>query len=185
MATPFALDSTSLVALPRQSLAALRNALLRDLGGTYAAYLQEAGSAGGNPLYAAFDGWLAARGRSAERIGYAEFQQLAAEFFKETGWGSLEIGTLNDAVITLDSADWAEADPSLNIGFSACYYSMGLFADLFGHVADAPLTCYEVECRSNGAPRCRFLLGNAAVIKKVYERVAEGGDYMAAVDGVA
>jgi len=185
MASNFALASTPLVALPRQSLAALRSALMRDLGGGYATYLQEAGYAGGDAIFASFREWLAARGGSAEGVGFAEFQGLAAEFFRDTGWGTLEIGTLNDVVITLDSGDWAEADPTLNIGFPACYYSMGLLADFFGRMADAPLACYEVECRSNGAARCRFLLGSAEVIGQVYQRMSEGVSYEAAVAEMA
>ena len=51
---------------------------------------------------------------------------------------------------------------------------MGLLADFFERVADAPLACYEVECRSNGASRCRFLLGSADVIGQVYTRMSEG-----------
>lgn len=185
MATNFALASTPLVALPRQSLAALRSALMRDLGGGYATYLQEAGYAGGDAIFASFREWLAARGGNAEGVGFAEFQGLAAEFFRDTGWGTLEIGTLNDVVITLDSTDWAEADPTLNIGFPACYYSMGLLADFFGRMAEAPLACYEVECRSNGAARCRFLLGSAEVIGQVYQRMTEGVGYEAAVAELA
>ncbi|MFA6168206.1 MAG: V4R domain-containing protein [Gemmatimonadaceae bacterium] len=185
MATNFALASTPLVALPRQSLAALRSALMRDLGGGFATYLQEAGYAGGDAIFTSFREWLAARGGNAEGVGFAEFQGLAAEFFRDTGWGTLEIGTLNDVVITLDSGDWAEADPTLNVGFPACYYSMGLLADFFGRMAEAPLACYEVECRSNGAARCRFLLGSAEVIGQVYQRMSEGVGYEAAVQELA
>ncbi len=181
MATNFALASTPLVALPRQSLAALRSALLRDLGGNFATYLQEAGFAGGDAVFASFREWLNTRGVNVDAVGLAEFQGRAAEFFRDTGWGTLEIGTLNDVVITLDSTDWAEADPSLNIGFPACYYSMGLLADFFGRLADAQLACYEVECRSNGAARCRFLLGSAEVIGQIYQRMSEGVGYELAV----
>src|SRR5512140_2926609 len=145
MSTNFALASTPLVALPRQSLAALRSALIRDLGGGYATYLQEAGYAGGDAVFSAFGEWLAARGGSADAVAFADFQRLAAEFFRDTGWGTLEVGNLNDVVITLDTTDWAEADPTLNIGFPACYYSMGLLADFLGRLAGAPLACYEVE----------------------------------------
>lgn len=185
MATNFALASTPLVALPRQSLAALRAALMRDLGGGFATYLQEAGYAGGDAIFASFREWLAARGGNADGVGFTEFQGLAADFFRDTGWGTLEIGTLNDVVITLDSRDWAEADSTLNIGFPACYYSMGLLADFFGRMAEAPLACYEVECRSNGAVRCRFLLGSAEVIGQVYQRMSEGVGYEAAVAELA
>jgi len=185
MATNFALASTPLVALPRQSLAALRGALMRDLGGGYATYLQEAGYAGGEAIFASFQEWLASLGISVEGVGYAEFQGLAAEFFRDTGWGSLAIGSLDDVVMTLDSSDWAEADPTLNIGFPACYYSMGLLADFFGRLAGSPLACYEVECRSNGAAHCRFLLGSAEVIGQIYQRMTEGVDYVTAVGELA
>lgn len=185
MATTYALASTPLLALPRQSLAALRTALMRDLGGGYATYLQEAGYAGGDAAFASFREWLSSRGGDADAVGFAEFQELAAEFFRDAGWGTLAIGTLSDVVVTLDSADWAEADPALNIGFPACYYSMGLLADFFGRVAEAPLACYEVECRSNGAERCRFLLGSAEVIGQVYQRMTEGVSYVDAVQELA
>ncbi len=185
MATNFALASTSLVALPRRSLAALRSALMRDLGGNFATYLQEAGYAGGDAVFASFREWLAARGGNADAVGFAEFQGLASEFFRDTGWGTLEIGQLNDVVITLDSTDWAEADPTLNIGFPACYYSMGLLGDFFGRVGGSQLACYEVECRSNGATRCRFLLGSSEVIGQVYQRMSEGADYLTAVQEMA
>jgi len=185
MATNFALASTPLVALPRQSLATLRTALIRDLGSGFATYLQEAGYAGGDAVHASFREWLSARGINADGMGFAEFQGLAAEFFGDTGWGTLAIGSLDDVVITLDTMDWAEADPALNIGFPACYYSMGLLADFFGRLAEAPLACYEVECRSNGAARCRFLLGSAEVIGQVYQRMTEGVDYLTAVRELA
>ena len=185
MATTFALASTPLVALPRQSLAALRGALMRDLGGGYATYLQEAGYAGGDAVFSSFRQWLASRGGDADAVGYAEFQGLASDFFRDAGWGTLEIGTLSDVVITLDSADWAEADSTLNIGFPACYYTMGMLADFFGRVAAEPMACYEVECRSNGASRCRFLLGSAEVIGQVYQRMSEGVDYLGAVNELA
>lgn len=181
MADNFALASSPLVALPRQSLAALRAALMRDLGGGYATYLQEAGYAGGDAIFASFREWLAARGANADGMGFVEFQELAAEFFRDTGWGTLEVGRLDDVVITLDANDWAEGNPTLNIGFPACYYSMGLLADFFGRMAEAPLACYEVECRSNGAERCRFLLGSAEVIGQVYQRMSEGASYADAV----
>lgn len=185
MANTFALGSTPLVALPRKSLTALRAALMRDLGGGYATYLQEAGYAGGDPVFSSFREWLASRGGNADSVSFAEFQGLAAEFFRDAGWGTLDIGALHDVVITLDSLDWAEADPSVSIGFPACYYTMGLLAEFFGRVAGAPLACYEVECRSNGASRCRFLLGSAEVIGRVYQRMTAGVDYLSAVNELA
>ena len=59
-----------------------------------------------------------------------------------------------------------------------------LFADFFGRIADTPLAVLEVECRSMGAPRCRFLVGNAAVMEHVYDEMGRGVDYEEAVGSV-
>jgi hypothetical protein len=72
---------------------------------------------------------------------------------------------------------WAEADPASAMPFPSCYYTAGMLADLFGRVADGPLQCLEVECRSNGAARCRWLLASPEVIAHVYQRLTEGVSY--------
>ena len=58
----FDLTGHQMVALSRPSLAALRTALIRDAGPAAAAYLQEAGYAGGETLFASFRHWLGPRG---------------------------------------------------------------------------------------------------------------------------
>ncbi len=183
---PVDLTASQLVAFPRLSLAALRAALLRDFGGNFATYLQEAGYAGGAPVFDAFREWLGAQGAPApEALDIDAFQAKATAFFAEAGWGSLSISALDGVAAAIDSSDWAEADPASAMPYPACYYSMGLFSDFFGRTADAPLAVLEVECRSNGAERCRFLVGSAEVIGRVYERVAEGVGYGDAVKELA
>jgi hypothetical protein len=59
-----------------------------------------------------------------------------------------------------------------------------MFADFFGRIADAPLAVLEVECRSMGAHRCRFLVGNAEVMEHVYDTMGRGSDYEAALGEV-
>ena len=76
---------------------------------------------------------------------------LATEFFRDAGWGSLTVGSLHDAVATLDSPDWGEAIAGAGMEHPCCHLSAGMFADFFGRVADAPLAVMEVECRSAGA----------------------------------
>jgi hypothetical protein len=56
-----------------------------------------------------------------------------------------------------------------------------MFADFFGRVADAPLAVMEVECRSSGSDRCRFLLGSTEVMTQVYDEMSRGADYTSAV----
>ena len=178
MPTTVDLAPSDLVALPRASLAALRAALARDLGGSFATYLQEAGYAGGESLFAAFRAWLVAEGHGdAESLDLAAFQVRATEFFRFTGWGSLVIAPLHDVVAEVDSQDWAEADPASGMPYPACHYTTGLLADFFGRTAAAPLAVLEVECRSSGSTRCRFLVGSAEVMGHLYDRMSLGVSY--------
>ncbi len=73
MAQSIGLNENALVAITRDSLSALRAALLRDVGPSAAALLQEAGYAGGAALFEAFGRWLSSRrlpapSRSPRRI---------------------------------------------------------------------------------------------------------------------
>jgi predicted hydrocarbon binding protein len=176
------LTESGMLAVTRDTLTALRSALMRDTGAAAAGYLQEAGYAGGQALFDAFRRWLAARGRGApESLSVDAFQREATDFFRHAGWGSLELGTIEDAVATLDSSDWGEADPGSGAELPTCHVSAGMFADFFGRLADAPLAVMEVECRSRGDGRCRFLLGSTDVMQRVYEGMAAGEEYDSAV----
>jgi predicted hydrocarbon binding protein len=176
------LSSSSMVALTRDTLGALRSALMRDAGDVAAGILQEAGYVGGGSLFAAFGGWLTARGQGApETLSVPAFQQQATDFFREAGWGSLSVGELHDTVATLDSPDWGESSPDAALPQPSCHLSAGMLADFFGRVADAPLAVMEVECRSAGAHRCRFLIGSTEVMQAVYDGMSQGAPYDAAV----
>ena len=180
---PNSIDLTShgLVALTRASLGALRAALLRDAGPSAAAYLQEAGYAGGEALFASFGRWLEERGLGApESLDLRAFEERATEYFRDTGWGSMRIGSVGEAVATLDSTDWAEADPDAGLDQPACHLTTGIFADFFGRVAGDPLAVLEVECRSMGHDRCRFLVGSAEVMQYLYDEMTRGVEYQEA-----
>lgn len=180
------LTNSGMVAITRDTLAALRGALMRDTGLAAAGYLQEAGYAGGGALFEAFRGWLAARGAGTpESLSVSAFQDRATEFFRACGWGSLTVGALHETVATLDSPDWGEATPDAALPHPGCHLSSGMFADFFGRVADAPLAVMEVECRSAGAERCRFLLGSTEVMQQVYEEMSQGVAYDEAVAATA
>jgi predicted hydrocarbon binding protein len=179
------LANQNMLGLPRAALAALRAALYRDAGPTAAAYLQEAGYAGGETLFSSFRGWLGSRGEPApEELALVRFETLATAYFREAGWGSLGVSSLRSAVAVLDSPDWGEADPASGMDHPACHFSTGMFADFFGRIADAPLAVLEVECRSAGDKRCRFLVGNADVMEHVYDTMGRGEAYDAALEEV-
>jgi uncharacterized protein len=171
------LPANAFVALTRESLIALRAALFRDVGVSAVAPLQEAGYAAGQGMYDAFSRWLGARGLgSPEMLTAADFSFRATEFFREAGWGGNEVGAL-DSVATIDSPDWAESDPAYPLDFPGCYYSAGMLADFFGRVAGDQLAAMEVECRSMGGSRCRFLVGGTDMLQHIYEEMARGVPY--------
>jgi predicted hydrocarbon binding protein len=176
------LAGSGMVGLTREALVTLRTVLFRDAGTNAATYLQEAGYAGGSALHYAFGSWCAARGvATPETMSAPEFQERVAEFFAELGWGTVNLGTLHDSVVTLDSANWAEADPTSALQFPGCYLSAGLLADFFGRVGGAPLVPMEVECRSMGSERCRFLLGSSETMQYVYDAMLRGEAYDASL----
>ncbi len=175
------LTGSGMLAITRDTMTALRAALVRDAGPAAAGYLQEAGYAGGGALFEAFRQWITSRGtRSPESLSVAAFQREATEFFRLAGWGSLQVGALHDRVGTLDSSDWGEAVPG-TLEQPSCHVSAGMFADFFGRVADAPLAVMEVECRSVGDARCRWLLGSTEMIQRVYDEMSAGKSYEDAV----
>lgn len=178
------LPGNALVAMTRDSLLALRAALFRDLGPNAAALLQDAGYAGGQSLFDAFGRWLSDRGAlPPESLPAAEFGLRAAEFFRDAGWGTIELGAL-EMVATIDAADWAESDPAFPLEFPGCYYTAGVLADFFGRVAGEPLAVMEVECRSMGGDRCRFLIGSGDTMQRVYDEMGQGRSYEHAVGAV-
>lgn len=178
MEQPFDLSKTAMVAVARESLLALRVALVRDLGPDAAAYLQEAGYAGGESLFAAFGRWMNARGLGIpEALPASDFARRATEFFRATGWGAIEVGSLGEAIATVDSLNWAEADPASGLEYPSCHLTTGMFADFFGRLAGTPLAVMEVECRSMGTQRCRFLVGGAEAMQRLYDDMSQGVPY--------
>ena len=167
-----------MVGLTRDALVALHGALFREAPASAPAVLQEAGYAGGAALYEAFSGWLASRGQTApDGVSAAAFERIAAEFFGELGWGTLRVSTLHDSALAVDAQDWAEANPASAMQYPGCYFSSGLFADFFGRLGGAPVVAMEVECRSMGHERCRFLVGSAETIQHVYDGMTQGVSY--------
>src|SRR5688572_722761 len=129
-------------------------------------------------MHDAFVRWCRSRKLPiAEHMAASEFAQHASAFFSELGMGALDVGTLHDAAVTLDSTNWAEAEPSSGMPFPGCYLTAGMLTEFLGRVAGSPIAVLEVECRSMGAKRCRFVVGSAETIQQVYDAVAQGTSY--------
>lgn len=167
-----------MIGVPRDAMVALRTMLFRTDSAAAAAALYEAGYAGGGAMHDAFVRWCRSKKLPvAENMGASEFAQHASAFFTELGMGAMEVGMVNDAAVTLDSANWAEAEPSSAMQFPGCYLTAGLLTEFLGRVAGSAVSVLEVECRSMGAKRCRFVVGSAETIQQVYEAVAQGAAY--------
>jgi predicted hydrocarbon binding protein len=173
MTEPIDLSTNSLVAISRESLNALRAALFRDLGGTAATYLHDAGYTGAPQIYAAFEAWLKARGGPpANDLTLEDFARSVAEFFAASGWGMLDFSVGENGVASVESTDWAEAVTADGSDLSGCYFTTGVLADFFGRITDAPLSVMETECRSMGAGKCKFLIGTPERLQLLYEEMA-------------
>ncbi|HEX9895231.1 MAG TPA: V4R domain-containing protein [Gemmatimonadales bacterium] len=172
------------VVLGRRSLHQLRTALERSLGVQAAPLLQEAGFASGEAMTLALQSFI------SERYGVSRMQDLDAEYFGEAlsgffstqGWGELSLSPMGDPVLLVDSSNWAEAMPGGG-PYPSCHVSAGLLADVFSRIAGGQFAAMEVECRSRGDGRCRFLLAAPETLTLVYERMTHGMSYQASLGG--
>jgi len=157
------------LALPIASLAALRNALIDAVGeDAAAAALRAAGHAAGDALHATL---IATDGEDAPAD---RFWQRMLQLFQSRGWGALRHEDAHPGVGALSSADWVEADSFAGAMRPSCFLTTGLLANLLGRIAGREVAVLEVECRSRGDARCRFLFGGAETLDAVYSHVAAG-----------
>ncbi len=169
--------SARTVAMPVEFLTALRGSLEDASASLGPELLRDAGYYAGTALYESFGTWLSRRGEyGPESLEDARFVALVSEFFAAAGWGEISIVQLSEAVIAIDAESWSEADDA----GGGCLVSTGLFSGFFGRLADAPIAVLEVECRSLGDARCRFLLGSGDVLGYVHEAMGRGISYAAA-----
>lgn len=175
------------LAIPVASLAALRDALATQAGPDVAARaLASAGHAAGNALFlqlaAAPDEYAQP---SVAGIGENAFWRKLSNLFSSRGWGTLGHSPAHEGVGSLESADWVEAVPESGAVRPSCFFSTGMLANVLGNAAGAPIAVLEVECRSQGDARCRFLFGSTEAMQTVYDRVAQGDPVDAVLTGLA
>lgn len=140
--------------------------------------LREAGYAGGQAVYEAFEQWIAealpAIGgestRSIPDLTMQEFGDLAGKYFQAAGWGGVEFEAGNqEGVARLSMENCWESDNAADESAPACHVTTGTLAAFFGRLAGYPVAVLESECRSAGAERCLFLLGNSEVMAYQWE----------------
>jgi len=168
------------------ALRTLRASLTGDLGADVSATrMQEMGYAAGAEVYQSFRAWLPSHADVAEpaRLSVEALPGVLSAFFGALGWGSVAVERVGGRGLTVTSADWAEAETGGGAA-PACYFSTGLLASFFTALAEgSPLAAMEIECRGQGDPQCKFLLGSPATLGAVYDAISQGGDYRSALEG--
>jgi hypothetical protein len=89
---------------------------------------------------------------------------------------------LPGGALALDSSDWAEAEPG-TAEAPMCFFSAGMLADFLGRLTGETVAVMEVECRSKGDPRCRFLSAMPETLQKVYDAMTQGQTYEEGLTG--
>jgi predicted hydrocarbon binding protein len=133
--------------------------------------LQEAGYAAGAGLYQAFTAAHNPSELDADLLG-----ATLSEFFTSGGWGSVTITPVGTGALALDSTDWTEAEPG-TAQAPMCFFSAGMLADFLGRISEETIAVMEVECRSKGDARCRFLSATPEVLERVYNDMTAGRTY--------
>lgn len=169
----------SLVHLGPETLHALRASLETALGDDCAAVLQHAGFSGGDELYDAFGEWLDHNTDLDDpaELDAALLSEALSNFFAELGWGEINVERLGSSALALDAPAWAEASQNGGAVLPSCHLSTGLFAAFLGRLADRQVAVMEVECRSRGDTRCRFLVGASETLHAVFEAMSQGQVY--------
>jgi predicted hydrocarbon binding protein len=165
---------------------AMSRATLRQLHASLAtrapeqaiAVLQEAGYAAGDATYRSFAGWLPGRAgvERPEDLDADLLGEVLSEFFEASGWGTMAMTPVGTSALALDSSNWAESEPGTSES-PMCFFSAGMLADFLGRLSDQPVAVMEVECRSRGDERCRFLSATPEMLEQVYERMTQGRSY--------
>ena len=164
------------LALPVKSLAAMRVSLTKEVGPDVAARaLRAAGYASGDAFFLALTQAFGEGGGSPQfgGLGLATFWRRISQLFSTRGWGTFAHESVHPGIGALDSVNWVEALPESALRPS-CFYTTGLLANLLGQTSGEEVAVLEVECRSRGDQRCRFLFGAPQTLKALYGRVRLG-----------
>jgi hypothetical protein len=172
-----------MVHLPAAALTAFHRALSQDRTPAEAAALtRQMGFEAGEGFYEAFRARL---GRTDPAdLSADDFWNRLSDFFQSLGWGRLRFERLHAGIAALTGEGWAEAEPGGTARQPTCHFSTGVLADILGRVSGDDLAVLEVECRSRGDAKCRFLIGGPEALRGVYESIRHGSSFPAAVDAL-
>jgi len=166
-------EAPELIGFAHRTLRDLRLRVAGASGGGPDA-LREAGYAGAESLFHAFESWVTDRGaHSVKEMPIDEFSTRVAEFFERAGWGKVSFRSLHDAMAVMDIEGCWEAELH-GQGETGCHLTTGTLAGFLGCLADYPIAVMEIECRSGASERCRFLAGTPEMLEHAYNRISQG-----------
>src|SRR5256886_17583124 len=64
-----------------------------------------------------------------------------------------------------------------------CFFTAGMLADFLGRLSAETVAVMEVECRSRGDARCRFLSATPEILEKVYNEMTAGRSHAGGLRG--
>lgn len=131
--------------------------------------LRDAGYAGGNATYDAFEQFARQQdNEDPQELQLQRFFDRAGEFWTQCGWGSTSFSAEDDAfcVVQIDGC-WEAAAPD-QPDPRGCHLTIGALGAFLGRFADYPIAVLEVEGPATGSDRCRFLAGSTEMIGAYY-----------------
>jgi hypothetical protein len=122
------------------------------------------------------------------RLGRRVIQQLRASLERDAGLQAAthlqEAGFAGGEELYNEFAGWLAERYDVQQGdYPSCHLSCGLLADFLGRLSQGAVAVMEVECRTRGDGRCRFLAGAPESLSIIYDRMAQGSGYLEALAG--
>lgn len=161
--------SPALLSAPARTLLALRAAMLTrpDLDTVFA--LRDAGYAGGDAVYDAFEVFVRDRDLvDPQQLEISHFFRRAGEFWTRAGWGETTFEVQDDAFCVIEMNDCWEASADDQPDPRGCHLTVGLLGAFLGRFAEYPMAVLETEGPATGSTRVRFLAGNTEMIGAYY-----------------
>lgn len=115
----------------------------------------------------------------------ASYWEVTRDRLVEAGLGETSYRVVDAGVASIAAEGLPEAadHEGTGRGTEGCPFSAGLFGGLLSAAADRPVAVLEVECRSRGDDRCRFLVGSEERLADLRDRIVEGASLEEALEG--
>lgn len=171
-------STTQMVGVAISTLRDLRSAVIASADPDAAVKaLREAGYGGGGAVHAAFVDWLEGSAADegsptgADDLPIDRFGDLAAEFFRDAGWGEVAFSNDDDEGVAVVDIEGCWEATGTHENAPGCQITTGLLAAFFGTIAGYPMAVLETECAGDHGGRCHFLLGNTDVMNYKWEEM--------------